>query len=67
LRHRVKEHVIWKSPDVLGSVNLKKDYLGVNILFVSGFFFFFSVLELELRACTLSHSTIPFFVKGFSR
>jgi hypothetical protein len=29
--------------------------------------FFFAVLELELRAFTLSHSTSPgFFVKGFS-
>jgi hypothetical protein len=29
--------------------------------------FFFSVLGLELRAFTLSHSTSPIFVKGFSR
>jgi hypothetical protein len=29
-------------------------------------FFFFVVLEFELRAYTLSHSTSPFFVKGFS-
>jgi hypothetical protein len=28
-------------------------------------FFFFSVLGLELRAYTLSHSTSPFFVRGF--
>jgi hypothetical protein len=27
--------------------------------------FFFVVLGLELRAYTLSHSTSPFFVKGF--
>jgi hypothetical protein len=26
---------------------------------------FFAVLEFELRAFTLSHSTSPFFVKGF--
>jgi hypothetical protein len=26
-----------------------------------------AVLEFELRAYTLSHSTSPFFVKGFSR
>jgi hypothetical protein len=30
------------------------------------FFFFSSVLGLELRAFTLSHSTSPIFVKGFS-
>jgi hypothetical protein len=30
-------------------------------------FFFLAVLGLELRAFTLSHSTSPFFVKGFSR
>jgi hypothetical protein len=29
------------------------------------FFFFFPVLELELRAFTLSHSTSPIFVKSF--
>jgi hypothetical protein len=29
--------------------------------------FFFSVLGLELMAFTLSHSTSPIFVKGFSR
>jgi hypothetical protein len=29
--------------------------------------FFFVVLGLELRAYTLSHSTSPIFVKGFSR
>jgi hypothetical protein len=28
--------------------------------------FFFPVLELNLRAFTLSHSTSPIFVKGFS-
>jgi hypothetical protein len=28
-------------------------------------FFVCVVLEFELRACTLSHSTSPFFVKGF--
>jgi hypothetical protein len=33
----------------------------------SSFFFFFVVLGLELRAFTLSHSTSPIFVKGFSR
>jgi hypothetical protein len=34
----------------------------------SGFFSFFVVLEFELRAYTLSHSTSPFFfVMGFSR
>jgi hypothetical protein len=32
-----------------------------------GDFFFFSVLGLQLRAFTLSHSTSPIFVKGFSR
>jgi hypothetical protein len=31
------------------------------------YFFFFVVLRLELRAFTLSHSTSPIFVKGFSR
>jgi hypothetical protein len=31
------------------------------------FFFFFAVLGLELRAFTLSLSTSPIFVKGFSR
>jgi hypothetical protein len=31
------------------------------------FFFFLAVLGLELRAFTLSHSTSPIFVKGFSR
>jgi hypothetical protein len=30
-------------------------------------FFFSSVLGLELRVFTLSHSTSPIFVKGFSR
>jgi hypothetical protein len=35
--------------------------------FSSSFFFFFVVLGLELRAFTLSHSTSPIFVKGFSR
>jgi hypothetical protein len=29
------------------------------------FFFFFSVLGLELRAYTLSHSTSPFFTMNF--
>jgi hypothetical protein len=29
------------------------------------FFFFFPVLGFELRAFALSHSTSPFFVKGF--
>jgi hypothetical protein len=29
--------------------------------------FFFSVLGLELRGFTLSHSTSPIFVKGFLR
>jgi hypothetical protein len=29
--------------------------------------FFFLILGLELRAFTLSHSTHPIFVKGFSR
>jgi hypothetical protein len=35
----------------------------------SGFvcFLFFAVLELELRAYTLSPSTSPIFVKGFSK
>jgi hypothetical protein len=28
---------------------------------------FFVVLEIELRAFTLNHSTSPIFVKGFSR
>jgi hypothetical protein len=28
--------------------------------------FFFSVLRLDLRAYTLTHSTSPIFVKGFS-
>jgi hypothetical protein len=28
------------------------------------FFFFFAVLEFDLRAFTLDHSTSPFFVKG---
>jgi hypothetical protein len=28
-------------------------------------FIFFAVLGLELRACTLSHSTSPFFVMSF--
>jgi hypothetical protein len=31
------------------------------------FFFFLVVLGLELRTFTLSHSTSPIFVKGFSR
>jgi hypothetical protein len=31
------------------------------------FSFFFAVLVLELKAFTLSHSTSPIFVKGFSR
>jgi hypothetical protein len=31
------------------------------------FIFIFLVLGFELRAYTLSHSTSPFFVKGFSR
>jgi hypothetical protein len=31
------------------------------------FFFFFAVLELELRDFTLSHSTSPIFLMGFSR
>jgi hypothetical protein len=31
------------------------------------FFFFFAVLGLELRAFTLSHSTSPIFMQGFSR
>jgi hypothetical protein len=35
--------------------------------FLMFFFFFFAVLGLELRAFTLSHSTSPIFVKGFSR
>jgi hypothetical protein len=30
------------------------------------FLFFFAVLGLELRVYTLSHSTSPFFVMGFS-
>jgi hypothetical protein len=34
-----------------------------NVLFS----FFLVVLGLELRAFTLSHSTSPIFVKGFSR
>jgi hypothetical protein len=33
----------------------------------SFFLFFFLGLGLELRAFTLSHSTNPIFVKGFSR
>jgi hypothetical protein len=37
------------------------------ILGKNKFFFFFSVLKLQLRAFTLSHSTSPIFVKGFSR
>jgi hypothetical protein len=32
-----------------------------------GWIFFFEVLRLELRAFTLSHSTSPIFVEGFSR
>jgi hypothetical protein len=32
-----------------------------------GLFFFFSVLGLELKAFTLSHSTSPIFMKGFLR
>jgi hypothetical protein len=32
------------------------------ILFI---YLFIAVLELELRAYTLNHSTSPFFVKGF--
>jgi hypothetical protein len=31
------------------------------------YFFFFLVLGLELRAFTLSHSTSPIHMKGFSR
>jgi hypothetical protein len=31
----------------------------------SNLFLFFVVLEFELRACTLNHSTSPIFVMGF--
>jgi hypothetical protein len=34
---------------------------------MSFFLSFFAVLGLELRAFTLTHSTSPIFVKGFSR
>jgi hypothetical protein len=34
---------------------------------IISFFLYFLVLGLELRAYTLSHSTSPIFVKGFSR
>jgi hypothetical protein len=38
-----------------------------NFLFLSFFLFFVMVLRFQLRAYTLSRSTSPFFVKGFSR
>jgi hypothetical protein len=43
------------------------DSLEYFTLFHLQLFFFFAVLGLELRAFTLSHSTSPIFVKGFSR
>jgi hypothetical protein len=45
-----------------GGTNTKKQRFQASI---NKFFFFFSVLGLELRAYTLSHSTSLFFVKGF--
>jgi hypothetical protein len=34
---------------------------------INYYYFFLAVLGLELRGFTLSHSTSPIFVKGFSR
>jgi hypothetical protein len=49
--------------DGVGRGKKIKSFVVVVVLFC----FIFSVLGLELRAFTLSHSTSPIFVNGFSR
>jgi hypothetical protein len=51
------------------SLQRQQDIPGKGLLFplAFNFFFFFVMLQLELRAYNLSHSTIPFFVKGLDR
>jgi hypothetical protein len=44
---------------------LQLDISVQEALYVSLSLFFFVVLEFELKAFTLSHSTIPIFVKVF--
>jgi hypothetical protein len=51
-----------ESDRLLCFYNLKNTKLHTFFLLL-----FFAVLGLELRAYTLSHSTSPIFVKGFSR
>jgi hypothetical protein len=49
------------------NVEMQKSTSFFDVLFEHIILFFFLVLGLELRAFTLSHSTSPIFVKGFSR
>jgi hypothetical protein len=46
---------------------LIKGHIPVLFGFIHSFPLFYEILGLELRAYTLSHSTSPFFVKGFFR
>jgi hypothetical protein len=56
------------------NISLKRSYRIQNLLCLASFIWYVSfylfiylpfVLRFELRACTLSHSTSPFFVMGF--
>jgi hypothetical protein len=55
--HGVNLYSFPKLPDTDVILNLSSE--------MNKTFFFFAVLGFELRAYTLSHSTSPFFVKGF--